>query len=392
MRGRVAHMASFKQAVAVLSIGFVGCSSPSPDVPTETAWGEARVVEELSIGVESGPDEYMLGRVRDVSVAPDGTIYVYDQQPSIIRKYDRTGNFVGNVGRAGQGPGEYQFPVLRALTDNRLAVWDYRSGRVSFFSPEGDYERGVSVDGSIAGTFQTDPDGNLVIMKRTDVDARPQDVLWKYSVDGELLETLPLPPLDIENRYFGLSYEGAIKSFPVENVWAWSPLGYVVVGRNDRYRIELQKPSGTEYLGREVGPAAVGSAELAEWNAFRNELAQREIERGRDAELNPIPSEKPFFRTFHAADDGRIWVFRYVAAAKRDDVEPVPERPERPLLTWREPWTYDVFEPDGTFLGSVVVPELFQPHVFRGEQIWGVLVDEVSVERIVRLRVLPEAR
>ena len=73
-----------------------------------------------------------------------------------------------------------------------------------------------------------------------------------------------------------------------------------------------------------------------------------------------------YFCDLFAGDDGRIWVFRYVAADKRDDVAPLPDRPEHPLLTWREPSTFDVFEPDGTFLWSVVVPELLEPLVFRG--------------------------
>ena len=105
---------------------------------------------------------------------------------------------------------------------------------------------------------------------------------------------------------------------------------------------------------------------------------------------DPVPEVKPFFRDIFVGDDGRVWVFRYVAAQKRTDAEPLPDRPERPLLTWREPWTFDVFEPDGTFLGSVEVPELLEPLGFRGDRIWGTLMDADGVEHVVRLRVVPE--
>ena len=105
-----------------------------------------------------------------------------------------------------------------------------------------------------------------------------------------------------------------------------------------------------------------------------------------------MPEQKPFFREIYVGEDGRIWIYRYVAAEKRTDVQPLPDRPERSLLTWREPWTYDVFEPDGTFLGSVVVPELFRPYVFRGLQIWGAHTDDDGVERVVRLRVDPASQ
>ncbi len=49
-----------------------------------------------------------------------------------------------------------------------------------------------------------------------------------------------------------------------------------------------------------------------------------------------------------------------------------------------------MFEPDGTFLGSVEVPELLEPLGFRGDRIWAVLQDADGIERVVRLRVVPE--
>jgi hypothetical protein len=143
-------------------------------------------------------------------------------------------------------------------------------------------------------------------------------------------------------------------------------------------------------LRRDLAPVPLASGEHAEWEVFRQGILARERGTGREPELDPIPSVKPFFRDFWVGDEGRIWVWRYVAAVKREDIEPVPEQPDRPLLTWREPWTYDVFEPDGTLLGSVVVPERLRPFAFRGDRIWGALIDEEGIEKVVRLRVIPE--
>ena len=60
---------------------------------------------------------------------------------------------------------------------------------------------------------------------------------------------------------------------------------------------------------------------------------QRVRGQGRDREFEPIPDVKPYFRRIHVGEDGRIWVFRYVAAEKRHDIEPVPERPGRPIAS-----------------------------------------------------------
>jgi hypothetical protein len=146
------------------------------------------------------------------------------------------------------------------------------------------------------------------------------------------------------------------------------------------------------HLRRDLEPIPVGAEERAEWEAFRQTILVRAREQNQDPQYDPdpVPEVKPFFRDIFVGEDGRIWVFRYVAAEKRHDVEPLPDRPERPLLTWREPWTFDVFEPDGTLLGSVVVPELLEPLVFRGDHIWGTLLDADGIEHVVRLRVVPE--
>ena len=218
--------------------------------------------------------------------------------------------------------------------------------------------------------------------------------LVKYSTEGEELGRVTFPPRDTAGaRTFVLGFgEGDIFPFPTETRSAWSPLGYVVTGRNDVYDIELRKPEGTVHLTRDVTPVPVGGEEQAEWEAFRQSLVLRERARGRETEFEPIPDVKPFFRGIYVGQEGRIWIFRYVAAEKRSDIEHLLDRPERPLLTWREPWTYDVFEADGSFLGSVVVPERLRPFVFRDDRIWGAGTDDDGVERVVRLRVVPEGQ
>lgn len=52
--------------------------------------------------------------------------------------------------------------------------------------------------------------------------------------------------------------------------------------------------------------------------------------------------------------------------------------------------TFDVFEADGTFLGSVRAPDglsVFPEPVFRGDTLWALTRDELDVQRVVRYRV-----
>jgi hypothetical protein len=68
-----------------------------------------------------------------------------------------------------------------------------------------------------------------------------------------------------------------------------------------------------------------------------------------------ISRAKPAIRGLTSDHLGRIWVDVFVEAEKRDE----PARPAgdaRPLLTWKERTTYDVFSPAGAYLGRIQLP------------------------------------
>src|SRR5688500_432958 len=109
--------------------------------PERPLWGESlRLIEEVRIGKLDGADEYLFGRIDGVAVGRQGTIYVADGQVPIIRSYDAQGRFLRNIGRQGQGPGEYaNIGGIRTLRDGRLAVWDNRNGRITLYTSAGDF-------------------------------------------------------------------------------------------------------------------------------------------------------------------------------------------------------------------------------------------------------------
>ncbi|UCC74408.1 MAG: hypothetical protein JSV86_07585, partial [Gemmatimonadota bacterium] len=89
---------------------------------------------------------------------------------------------------------------------------------------------------------------------------------------------------------------------------------------------------------------------------------------------------------FRVGDRGRIWVRRHTLARKDDLVEPPSEESnEPPPISWVEPDVYDVFEPDGTYLGEVRFPWRTSPLVVRGDTAWGVRRGEFDEQYIVRL-------
>src|SRR5680860_99377 len=66
------------------------------------------LIEDLRIGSVAGPEEYSFGQIQDLATRRDGSIFVVDLHPQSIRQFDHAGEFVRQIGREGEGPGEYR--------------------------------------------------------------------------------------------------------------------------------------------------------------------------------------------------------------------------------------------------------------------------------------------
>lgn len=63
--------------------------------------------------------------VRSLAVAPDGRIAIPDTRASRVRVFESTGKLVANIGRRGDGPGEFRVPIRVAFdAQGRLYVAD----------------------------------------------------------------------------------------------------------------------------------------------------------------------------------------------------------------------------------------------------------------------------
>jgi hypothetical protein len=76
-----------------------------------------------------------------------------------------------------------------------------------------------------------------------------------------------------------------------------------------------------------------------------------------------------------------------------DEVDIPERRPDGvqpPARRWREPVAFDVFEPDGRYVGRARAPAGFSMNpapVIRGDTVWAIERDALGVQRLVRYRV-----
>ena len=106
------------------------------------------------------PPDVTNGQPIDLTVGPDGRIYVADTHQHRILVYDQDGTLVRQWGREGRAPGEFIYPVGIAFSpDGELFVSEYGDNdRIQVFTPEGGFLRQFGGYGEATGLFKRPQD------------------------------------------------------------------------------------------------------------------------------------------------------------------------------------------------------------------------------------------
>jgi len=356
-----------------------------------SVWGDtARLVEKLSIGVADGTEEEMLGDIRAIAVAADGTVYLSDRSGPALRQYSPDGRFVGIVGRKGAGPGEYSRPDggLGVLKDGRVVIRDPGNGRLAMFTRAGEPAGTWRIGGNLNTSRQLYIDTAGALYTLAIVDRENFGVgLARFAPDGTPGDTTAAPKWDYEEAEVIAQTKDntSISNVPFtpEPRWTFSPLGYYVGGLSSRYAVDLFRPGAPRLrIERTTPPVPVGAEEGA---ARQREITEnmRTIIPGWVWNGPSVPSTKPPFRELLTSAEGNIWVVlsrpaRRVPAATADGTD-----------EWVEDVAFDVYEPDGRYLGVVRAPDGFQTSpepVIRGDTVWAVVEDADGVQFVKRLQ------
>jgi hypothetical protein len=409
-----------RSLVAVTSLAIFSSFAPAQasesrprDVGPAKHSGVATLKEELKIGSVDGAEEYLLGSVSDIAIAADGTIYAYDSQVPVIRVYDANGKFLRNIGRKGQGPGEFGASSGLAIArDGRVLHWDTGNWRINVFSASG----ASLTSWPLVGSGTSSSSGGLIVDAAGSIHARqvvfgargtPSATQWvRMNSSGTARDTLrlpatvaSLPPLQARALQ---SSSTVLVPYASSIVHTLSPTGNVVVTNSGRYEVEIQRDGKSiARFARAVPAAGVSSAERGTARKWV-ETRLRQTDPNWSWSGPDIPDTKPFFGTPIIALDGRIWLVHgthlsemYVETPGNNGVgggsvgrggSPPPQN-ETPS-SQQKPKRYDVFEPDGTFLGQVELPGGVSPRVSRGDLLWDDVVGDDDVLYLKRFRIM----
>lgn len=358
--------AGWRFLLVVLSLGLAGRLPAQDTVRVRAdgppAWGaNVRLVEVLTIGELDGPPEISFGRIYYGALEPSGAFCLFDANDHQIRRYDARGRFTGAIGRRGGGPGEYrELAAMVVNADTLLVVWDAGNLRVTYFQPDGEVRRAFSAPraGFYGDNFVADTAG-LVYVK---VSQGPGNLegpgvqyqFLRYRPSGALADSVLIPMTSRRPPVFWLSTSDGMRwNFAEQNFAVPYHGGGVLSATSHAYRVILDNGRGRVMaIERAFRPVPLGSAERAEWEAWATYMTNRP---GGARRTYEIPRAKPPIRALRSDHLGRIWVDVFVEAEKRQE-RPRPPGDARPLLTWKERTTYDVFSEAGQYLGRVQLP------------------------------------
>jgi hypothetical protein len=141
--------------------------------------------------------------------------------------------------------------------DGTVLVADVVNRRVLVYSAEGNYLRGIDVDGVALGDVFTDKQGSVFVYDQA------RRALLQYDADGKLLSTLTLNPKDIDTRGYFHVAGGAVyfADAAARDVWVGSVRDGLLVAPDpsgERATDGIHGPSGRIYTvslerGRALG-------------------------------------------------------------------------------------------------------------------------------------------
>lgn len=369
------------------------------DVPASSV----RRLEQEMLVAPAMDDTSLFGSIYEFDVDAANRLWVFDGSSSSIFLFGSDGALIRRIGREGGGPGEFkQDNGMIALADTGLAVLDYENARLSFFSAAGDFQTSWRVPTGFFTTsgLVTDRSGSFFI-RRPVTEPREGEILGRMGLvrvleDGTLRDSLAPPDLDVPREvYVAVSPDGRGRSstasgFAPNYYWAWHPDGYFVVGHGGKYEVILARTQGKPVaIRRSMTPVPVGDEERT--------LAQERITWSM-RRTNPawtwqgpaIPTTKAPLTQLLVSRDGRIWARVATPSERIPDAELDPPRENGPPPNrFRSPAVWEVFAPDGTFLGRIAFPPRTTLVEADGDMVWATTRDENDLPGVARYRIQP---
>ncbi len=341
----------------------------------------------FSEGITIAPAEGSPGELSDVSgitTDPAGNVYVLQTRPTVIKVFGPDGAWLRDIGREGDGPGEFRDGMLGLIGDT-LLIQDPNNTRLTTFLTDGTFlaSHPSQCCYFMSGSLPAFADGTVAIAGPPPGASTWSGAWYMTHVNGTVSDTVFMPEREEEpsGQWTVTRTSGSSRSMMATGVpgqphdvqeWRWG--GTMVHGNTASYTLVI----GRTYS--DTSRLVVSSAPQLTWtdtqrDSLYDDAMANTNEQWRDAleevaKRSDIPSTRPIFSAMTVDDQGRIWVG---LPGPTSDVG-----------------TLEVFSPDGILLGRIPAPD---PKILQGTFVGDrvVLQDETELG-LPRIRIFQITR
>ena len=115
----------------------------NPEKPLAKNAGRVLELKEVLKILDGGTDQYYFKYPRNLCIAPDESIFVQDENQ--ILQFDKTGRFLRNYFKKGQGPGEMNYAGNIVFTDKNIIIQDSYLKKILWFDYGGRFIKDLTI-------------------------------------------------------------------------------------------------------------------------------------------------------------------------------------------------------------------------------------------------------
>jgi hypothetical protein len=313
--------------------GVTVISNGKKPIPPKGQSATLKLTEEQTFGLGENPDE-AFSEVAAFVVDAAGTVFGLDSKDRRVKVFDRSGKFLRQIGKPGQGPGELGMPANIQLTnDNNLMITDATNGKLSIFKLSGEHIKDVSTAGRLGFvSMSLDAQGNFL---GQEMGLSPGDNKMYFEIKKFDPSLKPLFTLDKIEFAIPLPGSGAkINVMEMISVYQFDGSGNILYGRGNAYEIKVFDPEGKHIrtIQKDYSPEKITQQDI-------DEMLERMSSAPTGAQVKDLislPETFPPFQYFFIDDQGRLYVRTYAKGKAKGE------------------WVVDVFDSEGRFIAQFI--------------------------------------
>lgn len=326
-------------------------------------------------GADTGEEAFYQVPSNGLAVDESGRIYVLDSGNKRVLVFDPAGAPIRAIGREGDGPGEFRYPIrLTVGSSGQVLVYDLSHHALIRFDTAGSYVGQVPIAGSVHPRVRVDSSW-IVFATRHREPVSGERVFGIHRLgpnDSTTLLTIPQP--DMKQVFYESCGLGVPQAPLFSDPLAWDAgAGRVAVADAPWYTIRVFEDGvETEHVRRTIEPetatrehAVQELGDGQEWHVPRS--GECFVPTAEIIEARGIAEAVPVLENIVVSPDGYLW-------AQRD-------------VVGEEGGPIDVFDPNGEYVGTLLSNTPWPVDFGRSDSMIVLEEDELGVQFAVVYRI-----